>query len=464
MYGLGNWVEISDHIQKLGSKSAKKCMEHYLDLYMGRYGRILPDKFVNGDAVNEGQVGFVPEGETLGGYVGREKTVNASLSLYRKMEKATTEEMKEAYKEEARVQVSRTYSTHHIYQSTRFRRPASFSFSLSHYSIISTPYYVFFSSSAWYQGIAKPFDLRDLASMPGNELTDYMPRRREYEVEWDNEAEVLLGDMEFLEKDSAADRELKLAVLRIYNEKIDEREKRKRFAEERGLLNYKELQENDSRRPRDELELIQRMRVFARFQSPDEHNNFIEGLLKAKELRQRIETLQVYHEMGFRTMAEAAAYEEQKALHLDLLNKRTINDGSPHELERVSSKEAKRKRISIEGEADETAAAKHMDNAPGAVSSSTSSSSSSSTPSPFQVQVEQNPCFFQLSAQEVDLCKALQIQPDLYLKVKEEILSLSCKTGFVRNDSKSTLGKLSINISEENGKKIWDFILYGGWV
>jgi transcriptional adapter 2-alpha len=112
-----------------------------------------------------------------------------------------------------------------------------------------------------------------------------MPLRGDFDVEWHNDAELLLADMEFnevrrhdvcavlhsgvvvavwpvsrpacvsrphyiirvlpasdlmhdlsLQHDHPAERELKIRVLEIYNHKLDERDARKRFILERNLL------------------------------------------------------------------------------------------------------------------------------------------------------------------------------------------------------------------------------------
>lgn len=51
------------------------------------------------------------------------------------------------------------------------------------------------------------------------ELSGYNAKRQEFEVEYDNDAEQLLADMEFKEMDTEAERELKLRVLRIYSKR-----------------------------------------------------------------------------------------------------------------------------------------------------------------------------------------------------------------------------------------------------
>ena len=56
------------------------------------------------------------------------------------------------------------------------------------------------------------------------------------------QAEQILADMEFGPSDHPSERALKLDVVRIYNAKLDERERRKRFVIERGLVDYRRTQ------------------------------------------------------------------------------------------------------------------------------------------------------------------------------------------------------------------------------
>lgn len=51
------------------------------------------------------------------------------------------------------------------------------------------------------------------------ELSGYNFKRQEFEIEYDNDAEQLLADMEFKETDTDAEHELKLRVLRIYSKR-----------------------------------------------------------------------------------------------------------------------------------------------------------------------------------------------------------------------------------------------------
>lgn len=118
--------------------------------------------------------------------------------------------------------------------------------------------------------------------------------------------------MEFSKEDHPTEKELKIRIIDIYNGKLDERDRRKQFVIERGLLDYRKHQQMERRKPKDERELIAQMRPFARFHSAAEHDEFVGALLTAMKLRKRIAQLQQYRKNGFRTLAEAQAYESEE--------------------------------------------------------------------------------------------------------------------------------------------------------
>lgn len=52
----------------------------------------------------------------------------------------------------------------------------------------------------------------------------------------------MLAEMEFSLDEHPSERELKLQVVRIYNHKLQERNRRKQFVIERGLVDFKQQQ------------------------------------------------------------------------------------------------------------------------------------------------------------------------------------------------------------------------------
>lgn len=53
------------------------------------------------------------------------------------------------------------------------------------------------------------------------------------------------------------------------------------------------------------------MRPLARFQTPQEHEEFIKGLIQEMHIRDRIRELQYYRENGIRTFAEAEHFDKE---------------------------------------------------------------------------------------------------------------------------------------------------------
>eukprot|EP00899_Mesostigma_viride_P017236 jgi/Mesvir1/25513/Mv01763-RA.1 len=123
------------------------------------------------------------------------------------------------------------------------------------------------------------------------DLTGYNAKRNEFDPEYDNEAEVPLAEMEFKDSDTPGERALKVRMLEVYNLRLDERQRRKRFILERGLLNVKRQQALDRRRTKEERELYARLRVFLRFQGTAEHEALAAGLVAERRLRARIDQL-----------------------------------------------------------------------------------------------------------------------------------------------------------------------------
>lgn len=63
-----------------------------------------------------------------------------------------------------------------------------------------------------------------------------MPKRGDFDIEFDNDAELLLAEMEFNDDDKQYEIDMKMKVLDIYNLRLDERIKRKQFVIERDLV------------------------------------------------------------------------------------------------------------------------------------------------------------------------------------------------------------------------------------
>mmetsp|Transcript_14164 Transcript_14164/g.40639 ORF Transcript_14164/g.40639 Transcript_14164/m.40639 type:complete len:458 (-) Transcript_14164:13-1386(-) len=350
-----------------------------------------------------------------------------------------------------------------------------------------------------------PMRVEDIKTMAGSELAGYMPRRGDFDVEWDNEAETILAEMEFAADDAPQDRQLKLQIIDIYNAKLAERERRKDFLIERKLLNYRQNQANDLLLPPDERDLVNRMRLFARFHSPEEHETFLQDLLKAKRLRKEIARLQQYRRMGIQTLTEAEKYEidrdrrehhkvalEQKeaadaakaaaasatsysADHAtgptlwkeygsDRRNRKSVNRGgaaaaafTEDEKKQAGSGQEEPTKMDIDDD-DDTDQKKPASSDPSAATKDSAFKIGSKTPG-----------YDLLSTKEIKLCEKLELLPEIYLEAKKALIAESFKAGIIEDEATpSVSGSIKtsklVKIDVEKRDGVIDFIVKAGFI
>jgi transcriptional adapter 2-alpha len=165
----------------------------------------------------------------------------------------------------------------------------------------------------------------DTDSTAGN-VIGYMPLRGDFNIEYDNDAELILAEMEFAEDDKEADIDLKYKVLKTYNAKLDERVRRKKFVIENNLADPKSILKQELMLSKDEREVYALLRPYKRFCEGNEYRELAEGLLNEVYLKQRIETLKKYREMGLDTIEKIENYLKNKE---PTVSKRTIERKSP---------------------------------------------------------------------------------------------------------------------------------------
>jgi hypothetical protein len=335
-HGLGNWTDVSEAVGGNGSfgKTPKRCMERYFDDFLGRYGHVLPPYTIVDDVENEDNEDSndeLTEDESVRASKRRHSQImrlpsNVSASSgggrSRKRFKVVPTESLPGYDQvwlnpylppiegvHLGQEVARDLSTKN--ELTFVKATAA----------VATKVEADKIRKEWMemrmQELGAPTVLpprpEDSATLPGAELVGFMPRRGDFDIEWENEAESALADMEFTQGDSEQDKQLKLQVLGIYYQKQDEREKRKKFILSRNLYDYRKYVHEEDTLPQDERDLMHRMRLFERFHTPEEHKHFIADIMKAKRLRKEIAKLQMYRRIGIRSLAEAEKYELDKS-------------------------------------------------------------------------------------------------------------------------------------------------------
>ncbi|CAN0048712.1 unnamed protein product, partial [Hapterophycus canaliculatus] len=62
----------------------------------------------------------------------------------------------------------------------------------------------------------------------------------------------------------------------------------------------------------EDRDLVARLRPFARFSSPKQHEELVDNLISAKKIRTRIEQLKVYRRNGITTLADGIEFDKAR--------------------------------------------------------------------------------------------------------------------------------------------------------
>ena len=159
------------------------------------------------------------------------------------------------------------------------------------------------------------------ASIPAcHEVQGFMPGRLEFEAEFANEAEEAVQHMQFEPGDGRNPRtgedepemELKLVVMDIYNAKLTARADRKKVIFEHKLLEYRKNAAIDRKRTKEERDLNNKAKPFARMMNHRDHDEFTKHLEYEHNLRQAIGQLQDWRQMRIGDLKTGEKYESEK--------------------------------------------------------------------------------------------------------------------------------------------------------
>lgn len=225
-----------------------------------------------------------------------------------------------------------------------------------------------------------------------------------------------------------------------------------------NLMEYKRQQNNERRRAKDEREMIARLRVFARFHSADEHEQFIKGLIEAKQLRKRIEQLQNYRRCGIKTHAEALQYD---------IDKRKRETDQKMSKQKESSAYAFPPRA-VTTTLDRTTRyhkrnRESMENGDGSLFEGLGADASirqTRNGGGMPLNIGDAPGVELLSQREKELCTVLRLLPKHYLVIKDALLRESFRQGYL----KKSMAKQLVTVDVHKTKKIYEFFVSCGWV
>ena len=134
-----------------------------------------------------------------------------------------------------------------------------------------------------------------LSDFPG-----YLPRRKDFEVEYENDAEVALADIEMYDDDRSDDRIIKFRALDTYNAVLDEREERKQFVMER----YPIENSFEKKLKSHEKSVYSTLKPFARLIPAEKLQTLCKAMAQETTLRTKLEELREAKGLGIKSEAE----------------------------------------------------------------------------------------------------------------------------------------------------------------
>ncbi|KAG6011648.1 hypothetical protein E4U43_008201 [Claviceps pusilla] len=341
------------------------------------------------------------------------------------------------------------------------------------------------------------------ASVPScHEIQGFMPGRLEFETEYANEAEEAVQHMQFDPGDGINPRtgelepemELKLTVMDIYNCRLTQRVERKKVIFEHDLLEYRENTKIEKKRSKDEKELLQKAKPFARIMNHKDFEDFNQGLIDEQNLRQAITQLQEWRSLKIGDLRSGEKYEAEKAARIQ----KSLPMGSMDRERLATNQRSKQVAASDPPSGAALLVAPDLAIRPAAQTiRETTTTDGDAKPltnghtngandvhavngvnghaqprikhfpqpisglQPLQLNQDTAADLHLLTPEEARLCEVIRLQPKPYLMIKEQILKEALKTN---GTLKKKQAKEICRLDSQKGARIFDFFINAGWV
>ncbi|KAJ7273458.1 hypothetical protein B0H12DRAFT_1089482 [Mycena haematopus] len=240
----------------------------------------------------------------------------------------------------------------------------------------------------------------------------------------------------------------KLTLLEMYFQRVEKRLESKALMFDRGLLEYKKIQAAEKKRPKEEKDIIHRLRPFARLQTAEDYESFSADILYEAMLRKKIQDLQQYRRLGLSTAADIDKYINDVA-------KRTQVKINPREYS-LSEKKG-RQSLDRSSQAPEGRKSHDREMTPKLADITAPTNARKRAP----LNLANSPSLHLLTPVEQTLCSQLRILPKPYLVVKETLVrEYARRGGKLRRREARDLVKIDVNKTS----RVWDFLAQAGFL
>ena len=184
----------------------------------------------------------------------------------------------------------------------------------------------------------------------------YWVKRKDYDVEFKNEAEIELGELEFKDEDSMEQIKNNFKCLQNYNNVLDEREERKKLVEEKNLFDVRKQINYDKKLSNQDREIYQSIKYNLKYLTREQFLFLFESNILEKNLKARLNQLLFYQKLGCNTYDDIQKYineikkenikkkEEQNEKEDEKMKLRTSTIISTNKLSEIYKKNKKQKK------------------------------------------------------------------------------------------------------------------------
>eukprot|EP00727_Mastigamoeba_balamuthi_P002068 m51a1_g11859 hypothetical protein (914) ;mRNA; r:503783-507973 len=233
---------------------------------------------------------------------------------------------------------------------------------------------------------------------------NYNCRRHDFQVEWEDEAELAVRDISLLPTDTPAEREDKLKAVEGYTAIVRERRRLKDFVEKTELMKakrshmlFKKAYPTFCEQRRSQ---VLALRALLQATTLEEYFKLSDGVASEFVMKSDIEVWKSYRECGITTIAETKVYEQEKRKREEAAERRkrdgyVFTEKTPHRIPLKNTPPTKKFRFGDQS----------------------------------SFSVRQLPGVDKLSGTEETLCATIKIPPDVYFATRDWVMWNICKSG-----------------------------------
>ena len=140
------------------------------------------------------------------------------------------------------------------------------------------------------------------------DILGYWEKRKDYDIEFKNEAEIQMSEIEFREKESPENVEINYKNLKNYNNILDEREERKNFVIEKNLFDVRKQISFSKRLSKHDREIFQILKYNMKYLTKEQFLFIFDNNILEKNIKTRLNQLIYYKNLGCNTYDEIQKY------------------------------------------------------------------------------------------------------------------------------------------------------------